>query len=775
MPNVRSAQPAPSLSPRLSTLQDGVRPPPHLAALDDREVWAEFSVPDAACAPGDARWISHVAVDGMYCATCSFTVEKVVAAVPGVKSVQVNAASRVARVEWSAAEALPSRWFSAAQAAGYAMVPVSGMRDSLARADERRRLLWRWLVAGFCMMQVMMYAFPAYVAEPGEITPEMVQLLRWASWVLTLPVLLFSATPFFASALRDLRQKQIGMDVPVALGIAVAFVASTASTFDPQTLWGGEVWFDSVTMFVFFLLSGRLLEQRLRHRTAGALEALTRKLPDSVARQCANGDFEQVGVHRLRAGDVVRILPGEAFPADGSVIEGQTTVDEALLTGESHPLARGPGERVVAASHNLGAVVLVRVEKTGSATRYASIVALMQSAAAQKPVMAQMVDRIAKPFLWTVVLASGAAAWWWWSSSPAHAVGVAIAVLIVTCPCALSLATPAATLATAGALARAGVLVRQLKALTALTAIDTVVFDKTGTLTSDALGVQVHATRPGVSPAWALQAAGALAAQSLHPVSRALVLAAARHPVQPPAVEDVREVAGQGVSGRVQTAGIEGRLSLGRAHFCQLEAQHNADASSQVHLADEAGWLATFELSETLRPDAEQAVRKLSDMGLQVHLLSGDTPKAVAGVAQRTGIASYRATQTPEDKLAFVAQLQQQGQRLAMVGDGINDAPVLAQADVSFTLGQAAPLAQSRADVVILGGQLMFVAKVLERAHVTRKIVLQNLVWAAGYNAVCVPLAVVGWMPAWLAGVGMAVSSLVVVLNASRLSARVAV
>ncbi len=775
MPTVRSAQPPPSLSPRLSTLQDDVHPPSPLAALDDREVWAEFSVPDAACAPGDARWISHVAVDGMYCATCSFTVEKVVAAVPGVKSVQVNAASRVARIEWSAAEALPSRWFAAAQAAGYAMVPVSGMRDSLARAEERRRLLWRWLVAGFCMMQVMMYAFPAYVAEPGEITPEMVQLLRWASWVLTLPVLLFSATPFFASALRDLQQRQIGMDVPVALGIAIAFLASTASTFDAQTQWGGEVWFDSVTMFVFFLLSGRMLEQRLRHRTAGALEALTRKLPDSVARLCANGDFEQVGVHHLRVGDVVRILPGEAFPADGSVVEGHTTVDEALLTGESHPLARGPGAQVVAASHNLGAVVLIRVEKVGSATRYAGIVALMQSAAAQKPAMAQTVDRIAKPFLWAVVLASGAAAWWWWPTSPTHAIGVAIAVLIVTCPCALSLATPAATLATAGALARAGVLVRNLRALTALTAIDTVVFDKTGTLTSDVMTVQVHATRAGVSADWALQVAGALASQSLHPVSRALVLAASQQPSQATLADDVREVAGQGVSGRIVLPGTLGRVSLGRAQFCKLGTLHDADASSQVHLADEAGWLASFDVFETLRPDAEQAVRSLSGMGLQVHLLSGDTPKSVAGVAQRTGIASYRATQTPEDKLAFVAQLQQQGQRLGMVGDGINDAPVLAQSDVSFTLGQAAPLAQSRADVVILGGQLMFVAKVLDRAHATRKIVLQNLAWAAGYNAVCVPLAIVGWMPAWLAGVGMAVSSLVVVLNASRLSARIAV
>ncbi|OOG36720.1 cation-translocating P-type ATPase [Polaromonas sp. A23] len=736
------------------------------SALDERAEWEGFSRPLTG-RPG--FWESYLAIEGMHCAACSLTVEEVLQNLPGVESVQVNGASAVARVAWTPERGRPSAWLAALQRAGYGALPAGDMLAASPRIQAQRMMLWRWLVAGFCMMQVMMYAFPAYIAEAGDISAEAQGLLRWASWVLTLPVVLFSCWPFFLAALRDLRNRRIGMDVPVALGILIAFGASSAATFDPASRWGAEVWYDSITMFVFFLLSGRLLEQRLRDRTAGSLEALMRSLPDSVERQGADGVFERVPVRRLVPGDLIRLLPGDVVPADGTVAAGESQVDEALLTGESTPLQRRIGSAVIAGSHNLNGMLLVRVERAGSETRYAAIVALMEQASVQKPRLARIADRIAGPFVLLVLLASAAAAFWWWPSDPAHAIGVAVAVLIVTCPCALSLATPAATLAAAGALARRGVLVRRLEALESCAAVDTVVFDKTGTLTEDRMTVAVSRTREGLDPSQALLMAVALAQHSLHPLSRAIVQAAG---TVPGSATDVTEVPGQGLQGHVAcgASGQQRFMRLGSATFCGMPVPVHASNGPQVHLADEAGWLASFDMDEALRPEASSSVGALQTLGLQVQLLSGDLMAAVARLASRAGIDEAYGQHTPEAKLAHVRRLQQSGRHVAMVGDGMNDGPVLACADVSVAMGQAVPLAQAKSDFVVLGGQLAAVAALLRHARRTRAIVRQNLWWAALYNAVCVPLAVLGFMPPWLAGLGMAASSLLVVLNSARLA-----
>ncbi|HEY0884516.1 MAG TPA: cation-translocating P-type ATPase [Ramlibacter sp.] len=733
-------------------------------ALDDPLEWAAFSRP---VRDHEGWQESYLAIQGMHCASCALTVEQALAQLPGVQSVQVNGASATARVTWAPAASRPSQWLAALRRAGYGAVPAGDLLDAAARVREQRLLLWRWLVAGFCMMQVMMYAWPAYVAEPGDITPDIASLLRWASWVLTLPVVLFSCWPFLSAALRDLRHRTVGMDVPVALGIAIAFGASTAATFDPSGILGSEVWFDSVTMFVFFLLSGRLLEQRLRDRTAGSLEALMRRLPQTIERRRPDGGFERVAARRLAALDVIRVLPGEVFPADGVVLEGHTQVDESLLTGESRPLARAAGEPVIAGSQNLSGVVLARVERTGGQTRYAGIVALMERAAVEKPRLARIADRIASPFLLAVLAAAAASAAWWWTVDPAQALGVAVAVLIVTCPCALSLATPAATLAAAGALARQGILVRRLQGLESCAGIDTVVFDKTGTLTHDRMGVCATRTRPGVDAGEALALAASLARHSLHPASRAIT-AAAGSEIWP--ASEVAEQAGRGVEGRLAVPGAPARrLRLGSAAFCGAPTAAPA-GQPMVHLADDAGWLASFELDETMRADAVAAVAALRGQGLQVQLLSGDAAPAVHRLARRAGIGDAHGDCSPEDKLERVRQAQAAGRRVAMVGDGVNDGPVLARADVSVAMGDAVPLAQAKSDFIVLGGQLAAVGTLVAHARRTQRIVRQNLAWAAAYNAVCVPLAVVGWMPPWLAGLGMAASSLLVVANAARLA-----
>jgi len=739
--------------------------PASWATLDEPGEWQNFS---RKLAGSDGWWESYLAIEGMYCPACSLTVEAALLGSPGVRSVQVNGATATARVVWSPSPGKPSQWFKALRGAGYGALPAADLLSAVPRLRAQRLLLWRWLVAGFCMMQVMMYATPAYVAQPGDITPDIQALLRWASWILTLPVMLFSCRPFFRSARRDLRHRRIGMDVPVALGLLIAFGASTAATFDPNGPMGGEVWYDSISMFVFFLLSGRLLEQRLRDRTAGSLEALARRMPETVERQSEDGGFERVPVRRLAAGDRIRVLPGDVFPADGTVLAGETRVDEALLTGESRALWRGMGHAVVAGSHNLTGMVTVHVERTGEDTRFASIVAMMERASVEKPQLAQLADRVASPFLLGVLIASGTAAAWWWSAGPAHALGVAVAVLIVTCPCALSLATPAATLAAAGGLARRGVLVRRLQALEDCAGVDTVVFDKTGTLTERRISVVNSHCRAGIEAAEALGLAAALARHSLHPASRAIVAAAGDAGWN---ASGVQETAGGGVSGEVSGEGElrPRKLKLGSAAFCGVPAAHRG-AGGQVYLANQEGWLASFDLDEALRPDALPAVGALRRLKLRLQLLSGDQTRAVRRLARRAGIEWSWGNQSPEDKLEHVRQLQKSGHRVAMVGDGVNDGPVLARADVSIAMGDAVPLAQAQADFVVLGGQLTAVASLLLQARRTHIIVRQNLAWAAAYNAICVPLAAMGWMPPWLAGLGMAASSLLVVLNSARLA-----
>jgi Cu2+-exporting ATPase len=738
--------------------------------LDDRPEWLRFSQPHKAKTSqgsGDC-WDSHVVIQGMHCAACAFTVEEALLAVPGVRSAEVNAATHRAKVVWSERQVKPSAWMAAIAKAGYGALPAADSSLRQARYEEGRRALWRWLVAGFCMMQVMMYAYPAYVAQEGDITPDMVFLLRWASWVLTLPVVLFSCGPFFSNAMRDIRAQRVSMDLPVALGMVITFLLSSIATFEPEGVFGAEVYYDSLTMFVFFLLTGRWLELRVRDRTAGALEALMNRLPDSVERQLPSGEFERVAVRRVMVGDVIRVSPSESFPADGVILQGQSLADEALLTGESRPQARGVGDSVVAGSHNLSGIVTVRVVQVGEGTQFSQIVSLMENASLQKPRLAQLADRIAKPFLISVFVLAALSALYWWPTNPGHALMVAVAVLVVTCPCALSLATPAAMLAAAGNLARHGVLVRNLQALESLAEIDTLIFDKTGTLTQDGQRITQVMTAEGITPEFALGLAAALAKHSLHPLSRALVKAqeVSGQGVTPEA-QDVYEIIGLGLEGQ-----LNGLLRLGSAKFCAPKTKGIPDKAvvCQVHLCTENEWLASWQLSEDVRSDAVQAVQALGQLNVDVWLLSGDRPESAQQVAQEVGITQAFGACTPQDKLSRMQAAQSQGARVAMVGDGLNDGPVLAGAHVSMAFGNAVPLAQSKSDLVLMGGSLLVVAQSIKLARHTLRVVKQNLVWAAAYNALCVPLAAVGLLPAWLAGLGMALSSLWVVLNSLRLT-----
>jgi Cu2+-exporting ATPase len=731
------------------------------------------------------RWVSGPAGErlaesslqlaGMHCAACAGLIENALARVDGVSAAQVSAASERASVTWDPQRTRPSALIAAVRRAGYDAVPDAAAPARELRRREARQALWRLFVAGFCAMQVMMFAWPSYVAAPGELSAEMQRLLNWGSWVLTLPVMAFSATPFFAGAWRSLRNgvagrgrlfdpRAIGMDVPVALGLLITFVASTGATVDPAGPFGHEVYFDSLTMFVGFLLGARWLELQARGRAAEQLERAMARLPETAWRVGADGGVTPVSTLRLHVGDLVRVPLGQAFPADGVLQEGRTEADESLLTGESTPVAKVAGSPVVAGSLNVGAPVLVRVERIGGDTRLEGIVSMMKSALAQRPAAARLADRWAPPFLWTVLLlaAGGAAAWS--LIDPSRAIWVAVSVLIVTCPCALSLAAPATLVAAARGMAREGVLLQRLDAIEVLARARQVVFDKTGTLTEDR--PTLAAMRPlavtVLDGATLRRHAAALAGWSQHPLSRALVAGLGDAEPGPTGgrLSDVREQAGAGVEGRDG----QGRVwRLGSARWAAGLASDDA-----VVLACDGQALAAFDFDETLREGAAEAVAQLQAAGVAVTLLSGDRAARARALAARLGIERVEAEATPEAKLAMLSALQATQGPVVMVGDGINDAPVLARADASLAMGQGALVARAQADAVVTSSRLIDLVRARERARRAVVIVRQNLVLSAVYNATCIPLALVGWLPPWAAGLGMAVSSLVVILNAQR-------
>jgi Cu2+-exporting ATPase len=731
-------------------------PPPGLqAAQADAQALAPFTTwPDGA---GGAA-LSQFQVAGMHCAACSGLIEAALLKLPGVAQASVNPASARLALRWRPAQLALADVLAALRAIGYEVTPDVAAPARELRRRERRQALWRLFVAGFLMMQVMMLATPAYVAEAGELSADLDRLLRWGSWVLTLPVMAFAAGPFFRGAWQQLRARRLGMDVPVALGIAVTFVASTGALFDPAGLLGHEVYFDSLTMFVALLLLARWFELGARHRAAEALEAVAGALPGAAERLLDDGGSERVPPEALRVGDRIRVAAGEAFAADGQVLAGQGLVNEALLTGESAPVPKAPGDAVVAGSINLDGALVVAVQRVGADTTAQGIVRLMQQAQSQRPLAGGVLDRVAAGFTAVVLLlALGAGLAWWWIE-PSRAVAVAVAVLIVTCPCALTLAAPAAWLTASGALARRGLLLADLSALERLCEVGTVVFDKTGTLSEDRLLLRRHWAR-GADADALLPVARSLAALSRHPHAQAIADGASAG-----SWHDVREVAGRGV---------EARDATGRLWRLGAPGWVSASPDPEARLAfgpDGEACLLWLDLAEVTRADAAEAVAALQAQGQRVRLLSGDQPAAVARMADALGIADWAAGATPASKLAAVRGWQADGERVLMVGDGINDAPVLAAADVRIAMGQGAMLARSAADALLVSNRLAAVPQALALARRTRRVLRQNLAWSALYNLACVPLALAGLLPPLVAGIGMAASSLLVVLNAQRLA-----
>jgi len=706
---------------------------------------------------------SHMtlAVDGVACAGCIRKIESGLTKLPGVIDARLNFTQRRLAVDWRDDETDAAKIIGAIEAIGYRAHPFAPERVEADDSAQAKWLLKCLAVAGFAAMNVMLLSVSIWAGNASDMTPETRDLFHWLSALIALPAAAYAGQPFFQSAYRAVRARQLNMDVPISLGVSLALGLSLFETATHAV----HAYFDSAIMLLFFLLCGRYLDLAMRRKTrlfAGNLASLKAEF---AHRLDPGGELVQIPAAALHPGDRILVRPAERIPADGTIINGTSEIDESLVTGETLPRAVRSGMTIYAGSINTSGALTVRVTAAGTGTLVDEVEKLLDKAVEAKSQTVRLADRMARLYA-PVVHATAAltAIGWLVSGASLHdSIVIAIAVLIITCPCAIALAIPAVQVVAAGALFRSGVILNSGDAIERLAEADTVVFDKTGTLTLPDPQIVGGGVRPDV-----LERAARLALSSRHPLALALGRAARERCPYPGAVEE----AGQGV--RAMIDGAEARL--GNAHFCNvIEPEQHA-----ARIGDDASFI-TFSHGETvaaipvrqaLRADAVAVVNALRERGLRLVVLSGDRPAAVAPVAKELGIEEWRAALTPAEKIAAIEQFQSQGRRVLMVGDGLNDAPALAAAHVSLSPITAAHLTQAHADALFLGENLRPVLQAVILARRARALMKENLIIAAVYNALAVPLAIIGLVTPLIAAVAMSGSSLLVTVNALRARVR---
>jgi Cu2+-exporting ATPase len=688
----------------------------------------------------------------MRCAACAWLIDRALSGIDGVHEVSANAVTGRIRVRWDAIRVGLPLILGQLAALGFAPYLATGAAREQTARKARRTDVMRLGVAGLGAMQAMMFAEALYLDFDAQMAPATRDFLRWIAFLVSSPVVFYSGWPFLAGMVREWQQRRLGMDALVGGSVLLAYFASLI-----ETLRGGpHVWYDAAVMFVLLLLAARQLESWARARASAQVDTLARARPALAWRE-GEGGRVQVPLAALRPGDVVQVGAGEALPADGILLEAGASVDESLLTGEPEAVFRGAGEAVLAGSVCRESPLRLRVTATGTDTRLSHLVRLVEQAQGQRPRLARVADRIASVFVMAMFVLAALVFTVWLKHAPERAFEVTLALLVVSCPCALSLAIPAALAAAHGQLARLGVLSLRPDALETLARIDALLLDKTGTLTHGRPRLHSVSICPGFEHDRALALAAALQRDSGHPLGRAFA-----------GVGDLAQLAsavavvpGKGVRGMCD--GVEYRL--GRAGFAV-----DGEDDGAIWLGDGVRAFARFQLVDETRADAPAALAALRRLGIEPELSSGDGREAVQALAAQLQIARARWRQSPQDKLDRVRELQAEGHRVAMLGDGINDAPVLAGADVSFAMAGGAALAHRAADFVITGESLQRLPQSIDLARRTRRIIRQNLAWAIGYNLLALPLAALGLVAPWLAALGMALSSLLVTLNALRLA-----
>lgn len=701
----------------------------------------------------DGKFTLSVLVGGAHCAACIHKIEHAIKTKNGVTHARLNFSTGKLSFEWNGPATRANDFVSDVQNLGYSVRPYDDAGQKEEAEKENRFLLLCLGVAGFAMGNIMLLSVGLWTTNTETMGTMTRDFMHWISALIAVPTILFSGRPFFRSAFRALSKGQTNMDVPISIGLMLTICLSLYETITR----GEHAFFDSAVMLVFFLLIGRYLDFRARKQAQTSATDLLAGM-DGFAKIFENGKLIRLPIRQIKEGHRIQVAAGEKFPADGVIEDGTSDVDQALVTGESVPAPIIPGQTVYAGTLNLTAPVILRASKAADDSLLADLARLMEQATQGQAKYVRIADRAAR--LYTPVVHSLAAlaflGWWLfggmdWQSS----LVIAITVLIITCPCALGLAVPVVQVLATSKLMRAGILVKSGDALERLASIDTVFMDKTGTLT---LGrpVLVFAETEGV-----LADAASLSAHSSHPLSIALTDAFSGD-LKP--VTDVKEYPGHGLEGK-----IEGRIvKLGRRAWC---GRHDAENLSMMELWFQDGDAppVLFGFSDTLRPDAKDAVAAFQKDKIPVYLLSGDRAPVVEQVAQECGIKAFYAQMTPQEKYKMMVDAKQQGHRVLMAGDGLNDAPTLAGATVSIAPGTAIGIAQNTADIVFMGDKFMPVHDTYRIATMTQNMVRQNFTMAVLYNIIAIPLAVFGFVTPLIAAVAMSGSSLLVIANSFRL------
>jgi len=727
---------------------------------------------------------ASLVLEGVRCPACLWLIERRLSAQPGVVEATAGYAGQSARVVWDPSRIGLSGIRAAVREIGYEARPFDPSHRAGIEAAAARRNSARLVFAGVLGMMVMNLAVAAYFLGGPDTAgrlPLWESFGRWCALFASAVLLAYPGQDFFAGAWRDVRRRRVGMDTPIVLGLCAAWAGSAWATVEGS----GPVYFDAIAMLVFFVLLARAFETRARLAAAAVLDRFAIVEPATARRVDVDGLESEVTALDLSDGDVVRVCPGEIVPADGVLMEGQSSFDEAVVTGEPWPRARAAGDVVVAGSCNRDQPVLLRVTGAGEASTLGQVRRLLERGLASRPPFAQLADRLAGRLVVVVLVLSAATAVYWSVRNPAAMLPATVAVLLVTCPCALALATPIALSVAAARFAAIGVLPARMEAVERLASSDTMVFDKTGTLTLSAPVLESVRTAGGLDSETALEIAAELEAASSHPIGRALRSALAlRSPGEggaggsAAAMEARADHEGQGFTGTV--SGVQWWIgspgfALGSADAPEELAaplfSSRGEARLTAVLTDRQGRTALFTFAEELRDGAKAAVADLRRTGIRyAALLSGDAPEPVERLGKSLGFDEARGGMTASAKLEWIHSRDDSGSRLFFVGDGLNDAPTLAAAGTSASFAEAPQLALLASDFVILGKSLAPLAAARRIALRSRRLLAQNVVWALAYNLLCVPLAAFGLVPPWAAALGMSVSSLVVVANAMRLA-----
>jgi len=722
----------------------------------------------------DKQSETALSISGITCAACIWLLEREVNKLTGVHRFCINHTTHKANLVWRNDECKLSHTLLKIRQLGYKAQPY---QEDIARQtaqSEKRSAIFRIAVAGIAAMQNMMFSIPLYLGMYSGIDSEFISFFRWVSLLMCIPVVAFSALPFFKAAIRDIRTRHLTMDIPVSLAIAAAFLASCFVTMAGEPSLETDVYFDSVAMFTFFLLLGRFIEMQTRHRHLNSDIEMGRLLPSTATIHTDDGEISKPA-HQLQLGEILVVRQGQTAPADGIVVDGESRVDESALTGEFLPIYKKVGSPINGGTANIENTLFIKITATPKRSRVASIIKLLDKAQSEKPQTVRLADQIASYFVAGVLFSAVAIGLFWYIYDPERVFTIVLSVLVVTCPCALSLATPTAMTSTNTHLRNKGLLITKSHVLEAMNQITDIIFDKTGTLTEGKLTIEQILTFNDTTEAEALEISAALEHHSSHPIAHAFF------PYFKTPASNVNSHLGKGIEGdyACSEAGVSSEVNVAKRYFLGSLDFLSVPKSQKslkidypglsLFLSDGDKLLAQFLLNDTLRQDSKASIQEFQARGITTHILSGDQANSVRSTANSLGITSYEFAQSPEQKLNYVKNMQDEGKQVAMIGDGINDLPVLSGAKLSIAMGEASDITKLNSDAILLNGHMTVLNEAFQSAHRTRKIIKQNISWAITYNVCMLPMAALGWVPPYFAALGMSLSSLFVVFNSLRL------